>query len=174
MSERLFSIIYALIYYPLGMIFTLTNGLRIEGSRRVPRTGPVLLIANHQSYLDIIVCGVASPRQVYFLARQSLWKSRILGWIMDRFGTVPVDTGGFGLRWARGDSEPIKSRKSGHGLPGRRAHSHREALGDQTGSVALDQKGQMPDRAHRHRRCVSDVAAKPEFGPFRAALPEME
>jgi 1-acyl-sn-glycerol-3-phosphate acyltransferase len=111
MSELLFSAIYALIYYPLGMIFTLTSGLRVEGSRHVPESGPVLLIANHQSYFDIILCGLASPRQVYFLARKSLWKNRLLGWIMDRFGTVPVDTTGLGRAGLEGILDRLKQGK---------------------------------------------------------------
>src|SRR5262245_7327462 len=95
MSEYLFDLLYRLIFYPCGVLFMLTNGLRVEGSRRIPRTGPVLIVANHQSYLDIILCGLACPRRAYFLARKSLWKNRLLGWIMDHFQRIAVDTTGF-------------------------------------------------------------------------------
>ncbi len=95
MSDFLFDVLYKLIFYPFGMLFTLTNGLRVEGSRRFPKTGPVLIVANHQSYLDIILCGLACPRRAYFLARKSLWRNRFLGWIMDHFNTIPVDTIGY-------------------------------------------------------------------------------
>src|SRR5262245_4944270 len=95
MSEYLFDLLYRLIFYPCGVLFMLTNGLRVEGSRHIPKTGPVLIVANHQSYLDIILCGLACPRRAYFLARKSLWKNRLLGWIMDHFQTIAVDNTGF-------------------------------------------------------------------------------
>ena len=95
MLEFLFDLVYLLIYYPIGMLFAFTHGLRIEGSVRIPKSGPVLIVANHQSYLDIVLSGLASKRRIYFLAKKPLWNNRFLGWVMDRFETVPVDITGF-------------------------------------------------------------------------------
>ena len=40
----------------------------------MPRTGPVIFISNHQSYLDPVVNGVATrDRQVGFLAKVELF-----------------------------------------------------------------------------------------------------
>ena len=84
------------IYYPIGMLLLLTNSLRVGGSWRIPRSGPVLLVGNHQSYLDILMAGLICRRRVYFMARRSLARNRLLGWIMDWSETAAVDTEGLG------------------------------------------------------------------------------
>jgi 1-acyl-sn-glycerol-3-phosphate acyltransferase len=87
-----------------GVTFTaLTFGFsyRVEGQRNIPRTGPVLLIANHQSWFDPILVGLASPRHLCFLARKTLFRSPALSRLMRSLGTSPVDQEGFareGLR----------------------------------------------------------------------------
>jgi 1-acyl-sn-glycerol-3-phosphate acyltransferase len=67
---------------------------RFEGGANVPRQGPVLLLANHQCYLDPVFIGLATRRQLSFLARKSLWKSRALGWFINSLNAVPVDQEG--------------------------------------------------------------------------------
>jgi 1-acyl-sn-glycerol-3-phosphate acyltransferase len=64
-----------------------------RGAEHVPPSGPVLLASNHQSHLDPVLVGVACPRQMNALARQSLffWP---MGWLLRSFGVVPVDLGG--------------------------------------------------------------------------------
>ncbi len=64
--------------------------LRMAGEG-VPRTGPVLLVANHpNSLLDpILVCAVAR-RPVRFLAKAQLFTHPIWGWMMRGVGAIPV------------------------------------------------------------------------------------
>jgi 1-acyl-sn-glycerol-3-phosphate acyltransferase len=73
---------------------TLGFSLRIEGASNVPRDGPVLLIANHQSYLDPLVVGLASRRHVHFLARKGLFRNRLFGAYLRSANCVPVDQEG--------------------------------------------------------------------------------
>jgi len=53
--------------------FTLGHSLRFDGRRNVPPTGPALLIANHESYIDPLLIGVAVPRHLAYLARANLF-----------------------------------------------------------------------------------------------------
>lgn len=70
--------------------------LRVEltGDQHVPRHGPVVLAANHVSFLDFLLVGLAADRSgrlVRFLARHEVfehWASRRL---MAGMGHVPVD-----------------------------------------------------------------------------------
>jgi 1-acyl-sn-glycerol-3-phosphate acyltransferase len=56
-------------------LFTLGFSLRFEGGRNVPARGPALLAANHQSFFDPVLVGLAaSNRRVAFLARKTLFK----------------------------------------------------------------------------------------------------
>lgn len=71
-------------------------GLRItvEGDQQVPRTGPVVLAANHVSFLDFLLVGLVgtrSRRRVRFLARHDIWDHRLAGPFMAAMRHVPVD-----------------------------------------------------------------------------------
>jgi len=64
--------------------------LRVEGSHRVPRTGPVILAGNHQSFLDPWMVGLSLERRAHYLARDSLFHVPILGGLISRYGALPV------------------------------------------------------------------------------------
>jgi 1-acyl-sn-glycerol-3-phosphate acyltransferase len=70
---------------------TLGLSLRTEGARHMPRRGPALLVANHQSFLDPVLVGLAARRPLRFLARQTLFRHRALAWLIRSLGAVPVD-----------------------------------------------------------------------------------
>ncbi|HVS39882.1 MAG TPA: lysophospholipid acyltransferase family protein [Gemmataceae bacterium] len=70
---------------------TLSFSFRHEGMGNVPPTGPVLLLANHQSYLDPSIVGVAAGRDIHYLARKTLFKNRLLALYIRSMNGVPVD-----------------------------------------------------------------------------------
>ena len=55
-------------------------GLRSVGQRHIPRRGGVLLIANHQSFLDPLAIGGARTRHLHYLARKTLFQNRLFSW----------------------------------------------------------------------------------------------
>lgn len=58
---------------------------------RIPRTGAVLIAANHQSHLDPPAVGVCNPyRPTHFLARAGLFKNRVFGWLIGALNSVPI------------------------------------------------------------------------------------
>lgn len=68
--------------------------LRIEGAHHIPRTGPVILAANHVSYVDFIpVAELARRRrrEVRFFVRHDAWHPRGLDTPMTAMGHIPVD-----------------------------------------------------------------------------------
>jgi len=71
--------------------FTVGFSLRTEGWRNLPSCGPVLLIANHQSFLDPLIVGLAVRRQVCSLARKTLFHNRLLARLMTSLNGYPVD-----------------------------------------------------------------------------------
>ena len=64
--------------------------LEVRGLRNFPRRGGVILASNHQSFLDVLLLGAAAPRPVRYLARRTLWDSRVLGAWMSAVGAIPV------------------------------------------------------------------------------------
>jgi 1-acyl-sn-glycerol-3-phosphate acyltransferase len=75
--------------------FTLGFSVRFQGGGNVPRLGPALLIANHQSFLDPLAIGLATPRQLCFLARKTLFNNPQFGVYLRSTGCVAVDQEGF-------------------------------------------------------------------------------
>jgi 1-acyl-sn-glycerol-3-phosphate acyltransferase len=68
-----------------------------------------LLLANHASHFDPVLVGVASPRQLRFLARDTLfvWP---LGWLIDSLGAVPIRRDGSGIAGLRATLKILKAQ----------------------------------------------------------------
>ncbi len=67
--------------------------LRVSGIKHVPRGGGVLLVANHQSYLDPVVLGVQIKRPLSFFARSELFSNRWFGALLRGLNAFPVRQG---------------------------------------------------------------------------------
>lgn len=69
--------------------------LEVSGLDLLARTGPVLLAGNHDSYWDPIAVGVAAApvRQIHALAKSTLWKTKIVGRVLDGMGQIPIERG---------------------------------------------------------------------------------
>lgn len=65
--------------------------LRIEGRHHVPKTGPVLLVANHASYVDPPLVGITAGRWVGFLAQAGLARLGPLRWWLGQMGVTLID-----------------------------------------------------------------------------------
>lgn len=67
--------------------------LRVYGLENVPDRDALVLVCNHQSYLDPVFCGIHLKRHLYFLARDTLFKNRFFGWLISSVNTIPVKRG---------------------------------------------------------------------------------
>lgn len=65
--------------------------LRMLGRDNLPKTGPVLVIANHASVLDPLLIGLISRRYLTTLARDSLFKVPGVAWFSRCVGTMPLN-----------------------------------------------------------------------------------
>jgi len=63
------------------------------GREHIPAAGPVILAANHRSFLDPFVIAVLMRRPVYFMAKKELFYKRWQGWLLNALGAFPVDRG---------------------------------------------------------------------------------
>lgn len=87
---RLARLWYTSLYGPCFAISKVLFGYRFAGRQHVPLEGPVLIVANHQSNLDPVLIGLASPRQLRFFARVGLFFWPFSWWIR-ALGAVPID-----------------------------------------------------------------------------------
>jgi glycerol-3-phosphate dehydrogenase (NAD(P)+) len=67
--------------------------LQRVGREHLPRTGPLLLAANHRSFLDPFVIGALVRRPVYYMAKRELFEKRWQAWVLNALGAFPVDRG---------------------------------------------------------------------------------
>ncbi|MDX6770899.1 MAG: MFS transporter, partial [Elusimicrobiota bacterium] len=66
--------------------------LRTVGLERVPVTGPVLLVANHVSFIDAFLIAMANQRLVRFLMLRAYYDLPVAGWFFRAMGCIPVSS----------------------------------------------------------------------------------
>ena len=67
--------------------------LEVVGADRLPAAGPMVIAPNHDSVLDGIVLGAAISRELRFLGKAELWRSRLLAWVLDGLGAIGIKRG---------------------------------------------------------------------------------
>ena len=68
--------------------------IKVSGTEHLPTDGAVVIAANHSSFLDFMFVGLAAVqrgRLVRFMAKQSVFGSRLSGPLMRGMAHIPVD-----------------------------------------------------------------------------------
>lgn len=86
------TIVWRLIMATVHVLYVTVWPTRVFGRDRVPRQGRVLIVANHQSFLDIpLVCKGVLHRHVAFVARDTLAHTRWLKFVLKHTGAILID-----------------------------------------------------------------------------------
>jgi 1-acyl-sn-glycerol-3-phosphate acyltransferase len=67
---------------------------RVSGVDNVPRSGALILAANHLSLVDSIVLPAVVPRPVYYLAKDEYFRRPLLRTLLTGLNNIPVDRSG--------------------------------------------------------------------------------
>lgn len=62
----------------------------VTGVENVPPVGPLLVVCNHQSYVDPSFLASLFPRRVWFLAKHTLFSTSIGNWFFRNWGAYPL------------------------------------------------------------------------------------
>lgn len=92
---------YRAAYALSHLLFTLGFSLRTSGSQLVPAQGPVLLLANHQSFLDPVLVALAIRRRFRAVARKTLFRPPLFAWLLRQLGAIPLGREGVGKEGLR-------------------------------------------------------------------------
>ena len=65
--------------------------VRTSGLENLPRTGGVLLISNHITYVDVVVLQLACPRPIRFIGHKGLRRNRFFNWSFDVTGSIDFE-----------------------------------------------------------------------------------
>lgn len=89
---------YKWVAYPIAKLLLavslfLLGPVRVKGKRNLPRSGGLLIVANHLSDSDPAILGHALPRQSYYMAKRELFVIPILAWIIKTLRAFPVNRG---------------------------------------------------------------------------------
>lgn len=85
--------LYGFARVVLGLGYRLAYRIRAEGQEHIPPTGGVILCSNHINAQDPIVIGLACPRPICFMAKEELFRSQLLGFLIRGLGAFPVKRG---------------------------------------------------------------------------------
>ena len=76
-----------------GVLTPVLRGLyriRLEGREHVPTQGPVILAANHRSFMDSIFLPLVIRRRVTFVAKAEYFDDRKTAWFFRGVGQIPI------------------------------------------------------------------------------------
>src|SRR5579872_5757188 len=67
--------------------------VELRNADRIPASGPVILVANHESLIDPWLLGLVTRRPIRYMAKAELFDYPVLRTIMRWFGTFPITRG---------------------------------------------------------------------------------
>ncbi len=76
-------------FISVGLVW-LMHRVKVYGKENIPQKGAALLLSNHQSFYDPILCQGWLKRLLYFVPRETLFVG-FWGWLIDHFYTIPIN-----------------------------------------------------------------------------------
>jgi glycerol-3-phosphate dehydrogenase (NAD(P)+) len=99
------ALVYWLVRAVLQPFFHIYFRLSRIGREHIPAEGPVIVAANHRSFLDPFVIAVMARRPMYYVAKKEMFLRRWPAWVLNALGAFPVDRGA-------GDAQMIETAKA--------------------------------------------------------------
>lgn len=82
--------IYHFIRFVVGVAVRIRFRLTIKGKENIP-DGGVIIAMNHQGNWDSLLVGTNTPRKLHIMAKESLFKNKLLAPIITEMGAFPIN-----------------------------------------------------------------------------------
>lgn len=92
-EKRANGLIYGFVRVTFQAFFWIYFRMRRIGLEHVPRRGPVIVAANHRSFLDPFVIACMARRPMYYVAKEEIFKYSVVAWLLSALGAFPVRRG---------------------------------------------------------------------------------
>ena len=98
----------------MAVLFKILFRYQVIGKEKVPKTGRLLVCANHSTMADPIFLGSAIPgRQMKFVAKAELFENKLIGGFLASLGAFPIARGTGG---AEGIQIAMRHLEDGHSV----------------------------------------------------------
>jgi 1-acyl-sn-glycerol-3-phosphate acyltransferase len=91
----------------LQNVFCFWLDYRVRGMEHLPPAGAMVL-SNHQSFLDPLLLGLPLDRPISFVARHSLFRVPVIGWILRNTYVMPINREAAGTESIREAARRLK------------------------------------------------------------------
>ncbi len=85
------NLLWRTLQFIIQNFFCVWLGYRARGCERLDSADGGLVLANHQSFLDPLLVGLQLHRPISYLARDSLFRVPVIGWILRNTYVMPIN-----------------------------------------------------------------------------------
>lgn len=85
------NIVWLVLQYAFRLTYMLWLRYQARGLENMPKEGGGLVLVNHQSFLDPTLVGLPLQRPVSFLARDTLFRVPVIGWVLRNTYVMPIN-----------------------------------------------------------------------------------
>ncbi len=82
---------YRFFYYVAKLVLWFWWDIKVVGKENIPEDGAAILVGNHQSNVDPVLIAIQTHREVHFLGKVELEKTKIGKWFFDHLHVIPVN-----------------------------------------------------------------------------------
>lgn len=145
----------------------------IRGTERAPRSGGLIVASNHISFWDPPLIGCAFPRELHFLAKDELFRTPGLGFVISKLNAIPIRRGVADLSGLSRALEVLKNNQvllmfpEGSRMQDGELHPARPGVGMMAVQANVPILPCYISGSNRPRRWLAGARVRIWFGPLR-------